>query len=464
MSVVSRALVLALAVCFANLTFADEVKNTDETKAAETKTAPAKQPDKTKADDKKTDDKKADDKKAADKKGDKTKTDEPKKEADPVAEFEVLVKRKAALFTRLKTLQKTFAEAKSNAQKIEIRNTFEDIVREFQVSVHPEMTDLASKVYAAKPDNLDAAELVMQEKSNKYKHQEAYDIAMALLKAGRKTPTVLNIGGSAAFVVHDFETCNKLLKEAKERGVINRVYADWVDYSEQYIAFWKEEQEIRKREAELKDPLPRVKFVTTKGEIHLELFEEQAPNTVANFISLVEGKKYDGIKFHRVLPNFVCQAGDPNTLDDDPKNDGQGGPGYKIKCECLELKNPRVHFTGSLSMAHAGANTGGSQFFITHIPTAWLNTEEVPVGNNHTVFGRVVKGLELITDIEEGDTITTATVINKRDHPYVPVKIEDEDKKTDDGDASKTDDKKTTDDKKPADDKKAADDKGEASK
>jgi cyclophilin family peptidyl-prolyl cis-trans isomerase len=133
---------------------------------------------------------------------------------------------------------------------------------------------------------------------------------------------------------------------------------------------------------------------------------------VANFISLVEAKKYDGIKFHRVIPNFMAQGGDPNTLDDDPGNDGQGGPGYTIKCECY-AKNARKHFRGSISMAHAGKDTGGSQFFLTHLPTPHLNADaERKTG--HTVFGRVIKGQEIVDDLTVGDEIESATVERKR--------------------------------------------------
>ncbi|MCA9117112.1 MAG: peptidylprolyl isomerase, partial [Planctomycetaceae bacterium] len=191
--------------------------------------------------------------------------------------------------------------------------------------------------------------------------------------------------------------------------------------AEDYVEFWKKEQELRAAEAEAvgtENQLPRVVLKTTKGEIEVELFENEAPNTVANFISLVDGKKYDGIAFHRVIPNFMIQGGDPNTLDENPANDGQGGPGYTIDCECYR-EDSRKHFRGSLSMAHAGKDTGGSQFFITHLPTHWLNVDR-DAERGHTVFGRVVKGLEVLDQIEAGDRIEAATVTVRRDHAYKP--------------------------------------------
>ncbi|MBW3541707.1 MAG: peptidylprolyl isomerase [Planctomycetes bacterium] len=150
-----------------------------------------------------------------------------------------------------------------------------------------------------------------------------------------------------------------------------------------------------------------------RGEILIELFEDQAPNTVANFVSLVEQDKYDGTKFHRVIGNFMAQGGDPNTLDADPANDGQGGPGYSIECECYR-EDARKHFRGSLSMAHSGRDTGGSQFFLTHRPTFHLN-------GRHTVFGRVVEGQDVVDSLRKGDKLVEATVTRKRDHEYDPV-------------------------------------------
>ncbi|HET6611508.1 MAG TPA: peptidylprolyl isomerase [Kofleriaceae bacterium] len=145
-----------------------------------------------------------------------------------------------------------------------------------------------------------------------------------------------------------------------------------------------------------------VHFETDKGEIVAELFEEDAPGTVANFAGLASGEKewtdpktrqpkkqpfYDGLTFHRVVPDFVIQGGCP-------RGDGTGGPGYTIPCETKG--NPRKHARGSLSMAHAGRNTGGSQFFICHSAPSHLD-------GVHTVFGQVIKGMEAVDAIRPGD-------------------------------------------------------------
>ena len=161
-----------------------------------------------------------------------------------------------------------------------------------------------------------------------------------------------------------------------------------------------------------------MKLQTTQGDIVIELFENEAPDTVGNFINLVEKGHYDGTKFHRVLRGFMAQGGDP-------KGDGTGGPGYQIFCEIG--KNYRKHFAGSLSMAHAGKDTGGSQFFLTFRATPHLNEK-------HTCFGRVISGMEVLEKLHRGDPmnppkddfdkIIKATVERKRDHAYVPKKVE----------------------------------------
>ncbi len=137
---------------------------------------------------------------------------------------------------------------------------------------------------------------------------------------------------------------------------------------------------------------------TTKGTIELELFDDDAPGTVANFRKLIGEGFYDGLTFHRVVPNFVIQGGCPNTREGASGMPGTGGPGYKIKCEVKD--NPRKHDDkGVLSMAHAGPNTGGSQFFITLRDTPHLD-------GLHTVFGRVTGGLDIVDQVREGDRMT----------------------------------------------------------
>ena len=135
---------------------------------------------------------------------------------------------------------------------------------------------------------------------------------------------------------------------------------------------------------------------TEKGDMKVEFFDKDAPNTVKNFIDLSEKGFYDGLTFHRVIPDFVIQGGCPDGT-------GAGGPGYTIDCE-LDGDH-QYHDRGVLSMAHAGRNTGGSQFFICH-----NRQNTAHLDRNHTVFGKVVEGLEVIDQIRAGDKILKITI------------------------------------------------------
>jgi peptidyl-prolyl cis-trans isomerase B (cyclophilin B) len=144
---------------------------------------------------------------------------------------------------------------------------------------------------------------------------------------------------------------------------------------------------------------------TNRGTMTAELYDKDAPNTVANFEKLVNKGYYDGVKFHRVIKDFVLQGGDPLSRDlpEGDRRIGTGGPGYTIKCETEN--NPRKHDVGALSMAHAGKNTGGSQFFIV---LSEANTRHL--NGVHTVFGKVTEGLDVMKKIEPNDTMTRVRV------------------------------------------------------
>ncbi len=131
---------------------------------------------------------------------------------------------------------------------------------------------------------------------------------------------------------------------------------------------------------------------TSAGDIIIDLFTEEAPDTVSNFLKLVNDGYYNGLHFHRVIEDFMIQGGCPHSKDPMSRAAGTGGPGWKIPCEssALNLKHDKP---GILSMANAGPNTGGSQFFLTTVATPWLN-------GNHAVFGQVSQGMEVVKAIE----------------------------------------------------------------
>jgi peptidyl-prolyl cis-trans isomerase B (cyclophilin B) len=143
--------------------------------------------------------------------------------------------------------------------------------------------------------------------------------------------------------------------------------------------------------------MSKVKISTDKGDMIAELYDNETPITVKNFLDLISKGFYNGLNFHRVIPGFVAQGGCPNGI-------GNGGPGYTIQCEVSAPK--QYHDKGVLSMAHAGRNTGGSQFFICHNRQGTQHLD-----GNHTCFGRVIEGLDIIDQIRQGDRMNSVVVM-----------------------------------------------------
>jgi len=250
--------------------------------------------------------------------------------------------------------------------------------------------------------------------------EQALVLLDTLERSGAFDGDVLMMGATASMLLSRIDDADAYLEKlssvggsADKQAQINELKEALEDERKKV----NEEMAIRAAEAEA-DDLPRVRISTSAGDIVLELFENQAPNTVANFISLVEKGFYAGTPFHRVIPEFMAQGGDPTGR-------GDGDPGYAIPCETGK-PNARKHFRGSISMAHAGKDTGGSQFFLTFRPTEHLD-------GKHTVFGRVIEGFDVLPKINrtqtpdgrvipgiKPDTIVTAEVVRKRPHDYVP--------------------------------------------
>ena len=151
--------------------------------------------------------------------------------------------------------------------------------------------------------------------------------------------------------------------------------------------------------------MKKATIVTSRGTVVADLFDAEAPNTVANFEKLANSGFYDGTHFHRVIPDFVVQGGDPYSKGGEHAKGpvGTGGPGWKIKCETKG--NPHKHQLGALSMAHAGKDTGGSQFFMVLSETSTRHLDGV-----HTVFGQITEGLDVLTQIRQNDELTSARV------------------------------------------------------
>ena len=246
-------------------------------------------------------------------------------------------------------------------------------------------------------------------------YEEAAKLAKILTDNNFEHKALDYLAGMSFFNTNDFEDAEKYLKLANDSGNIDPNGRRNLSMIPRYKALWEREKAIRDAEDKA-DNLPKVKLTTTQGDIVILVLENEAPNTAVNFINLVEKKYYDGLKFHRVISGFMAQGGDP-------KGDGSGGPGYTIPDESRQ-ENHRIHFRGSLSMAKTKEpNSGGSQFFLTFVPTPHLDGQ-------HTVFGRVIDGFDVLAKLQRiqpgepgtPDKIIKAEVLRKRKHKYEPIK------------------------------------------
>jgi cyclophilin family peptidyl-prolyl cis-trans isomerase len=334
-------------------------------------------------------------------------------------EFSQLFAQWEGYFSEIEALQKKYPTASADEKKA-IEKNYGEVIAQVE-KLAPTVAEAAKAAYIESPNtNENATKMVVGMAGgacSRDKYGEALETLGLLMENKCQAPELDDLAGIAAFCTHDFATAAKFLAKAKAAGTLSPIGRKYLESCAEYQEFWEKEQAIRAKEAAA-DDLPRVKFTTTKGDVVIELFENEAPQAVGNFVNLVEKKFYDGIVFHRVLPNFMAQGGCPDGR-------GSGGPGYNILCECYRPDH-RKHFSGSLSMAHAGRDTGGSQFFLTFVPTAHLN-------GKHTVFGRVIEGMEVLADLErvnpqgrgpqpERDKIIKGTVLRKRNHEYAPTK------------------------------------------
>lgn len=356
--------------------------------------------------------------------------------ADPQAEFDQIFTQWKEALKALRTIQLEFREA-SEDKKEESRAQFDKQLEDAKTLV-PRLKQAAEKAYVAAPEKNSAVERflisVLSEDLMNDAHEESYRLAKVLVDHGCSEPRVSLMGGLSAAMIGQLDFADKHLRIAEKAGMLKEPKEQASDIAKQIVSvaqralaeidvsrsLWEEEQKIRAMEAKA-DDLPRVKLQTEAGDIVLELYENEAPNTVANFISLVEKGFYDGLKFHRVIPLFMVQGGCP-------LGNGTGDPGYFIAAECMK-PDYRRHFRGTLSMAVSARSpdTGGSQFFITLVATPHLD-------GKHTAFGRVIEGLDVLSKIERvapnnlgqippdahPTHIIKATVLRKRDHAYVP--------------------------------------------
>lgn len=376
-------------------------------------------------------------KKSAEKKPKKARTDTQPAKKKPVskkktpsaelAEWKKLDAERRAIGTELRELKVEFTIA-ARRRKLEIKKIFETKLARWNDILRPKMVDLALAKLQDDPDNEMAAQMAREITD----FQKVANVTDGLLKAGKETGPVLRLAGLTQYRLNNFERAITLLEQARDKNA--NVNALFLDSAREQAKNWQRELELRKKQAAAKpqQQLPRVKVETEKGSFTIELFEEEAPNTVANFISLVEQKFYDGQRIYgdflrprtRRTVNYTkvpaVLIGDEDTKKDfDPKKVyGTLLPKYTIKSE-VDAAEPRLHFRGSLSMVAASKDEGYSDFAILRQPMPSRNPDPGGFGGS-TVFGYVKAGMDVVGKLEKGDKIVKMTVESKRKHAYKP--------------------------------------------
>ncbi len=376
-----------------------------------------------------------------------------KAETDLLARWDFLAKELKQVKSRLSSLQIQYSGNENAAERDALEKKYNGMCSEFIEAVKAHLVKVAAFL-KDNPDNFAVRDRRATDTVFLWMDRQMRAQDCKILYEQTKRPHYLELAAEHLEKGYQFEACAEArglavaaqptvdnfyahgtslmnaskFKEAQEAFLAGLPYASEdkdkkklnvaAEFAAAYVKDWPREMKLRD-ESRLKNNLPIVEIVTDRGTMTLELFEDQAPNTVANFIVLAEKHFYDNGKFHRCIENFMIQGGDPTST-------GGGGPGYKIKDECNTDNDFRLHYHGSISMAKPAGqpDSGGSQFFITSGVAG-------PLNGRHTVFGRVLKGIE-ITHVKGIDVsknglpfkILSVNVLKKRDHPYKVEKID----------------------------------------
>jgi cyclophilin family peptidyl-prolyl cis-trans isomerase len=321
----------------------------------------------------------------------------------------------------LRAVRQEYQDAIDDDQRQALREKFDELLAKGRALI-PVLRETGIAAYSATPDeNPELTRFlfkVAKDELARDMYDRAWELGELLVEKDCGFPEIYNIAGVAAFVRNDYDKAKEYLTIAQQRGVLDSVGRTFVEQIEQCRTLWQEEQKLREQQA---GKLPLVELETTKGNITIELFENEAPQTVGNFIYLVKKGFYDGLAFHEVEAGLRAITGCP-------KGDGTGDDGYKIYCECY-IDNHRNHFRGSLSMETEGTkDTAGSRFFVSFAPTPRLN-------GRFTVFGRVVDGMDVLAKLErtapsspsdKPDKIVKAKILRiDENKKYLPVKVKE---------------------------------------
>jgi len=334
----------------------------------------------------------------------------PAADSEQFPEFDQKFQAYEAVLAEIQTLKVEFDkayQAQDNAKMTEIQNSAAPLIQKAEQTFKA-LIPAAVSAYKTSKGTHEKLNQFMLVYANYLLTIDEYDEAFALFKMflskgmHKKHPEIFEMAGISAFGANNFAAAKQCFTYAEKAGTpLSQQASVYSKSMEYYESEWARELQLRKAEAQA-DDLPRVLIRTTAGDMTVELFENEAPNTVKSFVSLVEKGFYTNLPFHRVLPGFMAQGGCP-------KGDGTGGPGYTIPEE-FSKAGARKHFRGSLAMARSmDPNSAGSQFYISFLPTQFLDGQ-------YTVFGRVIDGMDVLAKIVRIDP--------ERPYPgLVPTKI-----------------------------------------
>jgi hypothetical protein len=283
------------------------------------------------------------------------------------AEFNRIDTERSDLISKLAAIKSENANSSDVGKKSELDKKHKEGVEKVK-ALEVKLVAAAESAFAEAPNGdpkvTNVLVRALADRVSRDDYESAFSLGKVLMDHKCSEKKVPALAGIAGFCVNEYDLAKPWLNSAEESGDLwnvsqrmnVRMFEQFPEIVDATKADWAKEKKIRESEAKAND-MPRVMMKTSAGTIEIELFENEAPNTVMSFITLVDKRFYNGLTFHRVLPAFMAQGGDP-------KGDGTGGPGYTIPDECFRPDH-RLHFRGSLSMAHAAErDTGGSQFFI----------------------------------------------------------------------------------------------------
>jgi peptidyl-prolyl cis-trans isomerase B (cyclophilin B) len=331
-------------------------------------------------------------------------------------EFDKAIQPWRRLARRMQELRVRFLASNTENRKL-VRQEYGDVLQESE-RILRELVPVLKQAYVANPADPELMELMSTIAILNFdgdKFEDALDLAECLIANNFPKPEIYSLAGLAAHEMDRLDEAEKYFRLALEKDALNAYGRQLLESLPQHRAVVAAEM-ARRAASDVKGDLPRVRLHTTRGDIVLELFEDDVPNTVSSFLGLVADGFFDGLEFHRVISAFGAMSGSPT-------NDGQGGPGYETLFEG-DSAQPRPHLRGTVSMVPLSKRTNGSQFFITLRPSRARGLD-----GKQSVFGRVIEGMDVVTRLRrydavevnslfEPDRILEATIIRRRGHRY----------------------------------------------